>query len=128
MWARRHSTKYNGAPYIIQRAGEAVYSPEGRKQTRSQIDYYMRNANLIMSTLKDAGYSVTGGLNAPYIWMKTPGTLSSWEFFDLLLEKAQVVGTPGSGFGACGEGYFRLTAFGEYEKTKEALSRIVNLI
>jgi len=128
MWARRHSTKYNGAPYIIQRAGEAVYSPEGRKQIRSQIDYFMRNANLIMSTLKDAGYSVTGGLNAPYIWMKTPGTLSSWEFFDLLLEKAQVVGTPGSGFGACGEGYFRLTAFGEYEKTKEALSRIVNLI
>lgn len=128
MWARRHSTKYNGAPYIIQRAGEAVYSPEGKKQTRDQIDYYMRNANLIMSTLKDAGYSVTGGLNAPYIWMKTPGTLSSWEFFDLLLEKAQVVGTPGSGFGACGEGYFRLTAFGEYEKTKEALSRIVDLI
>ena len=88
----------------------------------------MRNANLIISTLKDAGYSVTGGINAPYIWMKTPGTLSSWEFFDLLLEKAQVVGTPGSGFGACGEGYFRLTAFGEHEKTKEALSRMVNLI
>ncbi len=128
MWARRHSTKYNGAPYIIQRAGEAVYSPDGKKQTRDQIAYYMRNADLIISTLKDAGYSVAGGINAPYIWMKTPGSLSSWEFFDLLLEKAQVVGTPGSGFGACGEGYFRLTAFGEYEKTKEALSRMVNLI
>lgn len=128
MWARRHSTKYNGAPYIIQRAGEAVFSPEGRAQTRGQIQYYMRNANLISSILKDAGYTVTGGVNAPYIWMKTPGSLSSWDFFDLLLDRAQVVGTPGSGFGSCGEGYFRLTAFGEHEKTKEALSRIVELL
>lgn len=127
MWARRHSTKYNGAPYIIQRAGEAVYSPEGKKQTKEQVDYYMRNANYIAENLKSAGFSLTGGKNAPYIWLKTPDSLSSWDFFDLLLEQVQVVGTPGSGFGACGEGYFRLTSFGDYENTKEAVSRITAL-
>ncbi len=127
MWARRHSTKYNGAPYIIQRAGEAVYSPEGRAQTKEQVAYYMRNAKLISEKLTEAGFTLTGGKNAPYIWMKTPGGLSSWDFFDLLLEKAQVVGTPGSGFGACGEGYFRLTAFGGYENTLEAVERMIGV-
>lgn len=127
MWARRHSTKYNGAPYIIQRAGEAVYSADGKTQTREQVAYYMRNAAYIADNLKEAGFSLTGGKNAPYIWLKTPQGLSSWEFFDLLLDKVQVVGTPGSGFGRCGEGYFRLTAFGSYENTKEAVSRIISL-
>lgn len=125
MWARRHSTKYNGAPYIIQRAGEAVYNPQGRSQTSQQVSYYMRNASYIANTLTDAGYELTGGVNAPYIWLKTPDGLGSWEFFDLLLDRVQVVGTPGSGFGRCGEGYFRLTAFGEWESTKEAIERIV---
>ncbi len=124
LWARRHGTKYNGAPYIIQRAGEAVYSSEGQRQIKSQVAYYMKNAQVISKGLKDAGYTVTGGINAPYIWMKTPDGMSSWEFFDELLERANVVGTPGSGFGPSGEGYFRLTAFGTYENTLEALERI----
>ena len=124
LWARRHGTKYNGAPYIIQRAGEAVYSSEGQRQIKSQVAYYMKNAQVISKGLKDAGYTVTGGINAPYIWMKTPDGMSSWEFFDELLERANVVGTPGAGFGPSGEGYFRLTAFGTYENTLEALERI----
>ncbi|HIU75727.1 MAG TPA: LL-diaminopimelate aminotransferase [Candidatus Pelethocola excrementipullorum] len=124
LWARRHGTKYNGAPYIIQRAGEAVYSHEGKAQLRDQVNYYMKNAKVIYEGLKDAGYTVTGGVNAPYIWMKTPDGLSSWEFFDKLLEEVSVVGTPGSGFGPSGEGYFRLTAFGSYENTVEAVERI----
>lgn len=124
LWARRHGTKYNGAPYIVQQAGDAVYSEEGKKQTAEQIAYYMKNAKYIYSGLKDAGYSVSGGVNAPYIWLKTPGNMTSWEFFDLLLEKANVVGTPGSGFGPSGEGYFRLTAFGTYENTVKAIERI----
>ena len=128
MWARRHSTKYNGAPYIIQRAGEAVYSAEGKTQLGEQVAYYMRNAAYIRENLANAGFTVTGGINAPYIWLKTPDGLTSWEFFDLLLEKANVVGTPGSGFGDCGEGYFRLTAFGDYENTKEAVERIIKTI
>ena len=127
LWARRHGTKFNGAPYIIQRAGEAVYSPEGKKQTAEQIAYYMNNASTIRKELMDMGYTVFGGVNAPYIWLKTPNNLTSWEFFDLLLEKANVVGTPGAGFGPSGEGYFRLTAFGSKEKTIEALNRIKNL-
>ena len=106
LWARRHGTKFNGAPYIIQRAGEAVYSPEGKKQTGEQVAYYMNNAKIIREGLAEAGYSVSGGVNAPYIWLKTPGNMTSWEFFDMLLEKANVVGTPGSGFGPSGEGYF----------------------
>ena len=124
MWARRHGTKFNGAPYIIQRAGEAVYSTEGQKEIKEQIAYYMRNAATIKKGLLDAGYEVYGGVNAPYIWLKTPGQMTSWAFFDALLEKAAVVGTPGSGFGPSGEGYFRLTAFGSYENTQKALERI----
>lgn len=124
LWARRHGTKFNGAPYIIQRAGEAVYTEEGQKQTGEQIAYYMNNAKTILEGLKSAGYTVSGGVNAPYIWLKTPDKMTSWEFFDYLLEKANVVGTPGSGFGPSGEGYFRLTAFGSYENTVKALDRI----
>lgn len=127
LWARRHGTKFNGAPYIIQRAGEVIYSEEGRKQTKEQIAYYMNNAKVILEGLKKAGYSVSGGVNAPYIWLKTPNNMTSWEFFDYLLEKANVVGTPGSGFGPSGEGYFRLTAFGSYENTVKAMERIQKL-
>lgn len=127
LWARRHGTKYNGAPYIIQKAGEAVYSPEGKKELAAQVAYYMNNAKTILEGLKSAGYSVSGGVNAPYIWMKTPNNMTSWEFFDYLLENVQVVGTPGSGFGPSGEGYFRLTAFGTYENTVAALERIKSL-
>ena len=125
LWARRHGTKFNGAPYIIQRAGEAVYSPEGKKQTKEQIAYYMNNAKIIREGLTNAGYTVFGGVNAPYIWLKTPDNMTSWEFFDYLLENMNIVGTPGSGFGPSGEGYFRLTAFGSLENTKEAMERIV---
>ena len=124
LWARRHGTKYNGAPYIIQRAGEAVYSYEGKAQLKKQIAYYMKNAKTIREGLEAAGYTVSGGVNAPYIWLKTPENMTSWEFFDYLLERAGVVGTPGSGFGPSGEGYFRLTAFGSYENTLAALERI----
>lgn len=124
LWARRHGTKYNGAPYIVQRAGEAVYSPEGKKQLKEQVGYYMENARIILDGLKEAGYTVSGGVNAPYIWLKTPKGMTSWDFFDYLLEHANVVGTPGSGFGPSGEGYFRLTAFGSRENTLEAVERI----
>lgn len=127
LWARRHGTKYNGAPYIIQRAGEAVYSPEGKEQLKAQVAYYMNNARYIYEGLKSAGYSVSGGVNAPYIWLKTPKGMNSWEFFDLLLNKVYVVGTPGSGFGPSGEGYFRLTAFNSYENTVEAIDRIKSM-
>lgn len=128
LWARRHGTKYNGAPYIIQKAGEAVYTPEGKSQIREQISYYMRNARVIFEGLKAAGYTVSGGVNSPYIWMKTPEHMTSWEFFDFLLERANVVGTPGSGFGPSGEGYFRLTAFGTYENTQRAVERMKKLL
>lgn len=124
LWARRHGTKYNGAPYIVQRAGEAVYSPEGKAQLKEQVAYYMKNAAYILEGLKKAGYSVSGGVNAPYIWMKTPEGMDSWAFFDHLLHEANVVGTPGVGFGPNGEGYFRLTAFGKFEDTVEAMGRI----
>ena len=124
LWARRHGTKYNGAPYIVQKAGEATYTPEGKKQLQAQVAYYMNNARVIKEGLQEAGYTVSGGINAPYIWLKTPGKMTSWEFFDYLLEHANVVGTPGSGFGPSGEGYFRLTAFGTYENTVAALERI----
>ena len=124
LWARRHGTKYNGAPYIIQRAGEAVYTEKGEEQIKKQIAYYMRNANVILEGLKNIGFKVSGGVNAPYIWLKTPDQMTSWQFFDFLLEKANVVGTPGSGFGPGGEGYFRLTGFGTYENTVEAIERI----
>lgn len=124
LWARRHGTKFNGAPYIIQRAGEAVYSEEGQRQTKEQIAYYMKNARTIYDGLQAAGYTVSGGVNAPYIWLKVPAGMTSWDFFDYLLEKANVVGTPGSGFGPSGEGYFRLTAFGSYDNSVEAMNRI----
>lgn len=124
LWARRHGTKFNGAPYIIQKAATAVYSPEGRTQLKEQVAYYMRNAKVIYDGLKEAGFEVYGGVNAPYIWLKVPEGMTSWEFFDRLLEEASVVGTPGSGFGPNGEGYFRLTAFGTYENTAEAIDRI----
>ena len=124
LWARRHGTKFNGAPYIVQRAGEAVYSPEGKAQLKEQVAYYMRNAHTIYNGLKEAGYSVSGGVNAPYIWLKAPNGMTSWEFFDYLLENVNVVGTPGSGFGPSGEHYFRLTAFGSYENTVEAVDRL----
>ena len=124
LWARRHGTKYNGAPYIIQRAGEAVYSEAGQAQLKAQVAYYMKNAKYIYDGLKAAGYTVSGGVNAPYVWMRTPGNMTSWEFFDYLLEKANVVGTPGSGFGPSGEHYFRVNAFGSYENTVEAIERI----
>ena len=127
LWARRHGTKFNGAPYIIQKAGEAVFSEEGQKETNEQIAYYMKNAKYILEGLKEAGYTVSGGVNAPYIWLKTPDNMTSWEFFDYLLENANVVGTPGSGFGPSGEGHFRLTAFGSYENTVEAIDRIKKL-
>ena len=124
LWARRHGTKYNGAPYIVQRAGEAVYSAAGKEQLAKQVAYYMNNAKTIKEGLASAGYTVSGGVNAPYIWLKTPDRMTSWEFFDFLLENANVVGTPGSGFGPSGEGYFRLTAFGTYENTLAAIERI----
>lgn len=127
MWARRHGTKFNGAPYIIQRAGEAVYSAEGQAQIKQQVSFYMNNAKTIYTGLKDAGYQVYGGVNAPYIWLKTPGNMTSWDFFDYLLENVQIVGTPGAGFGPSGEGYFRLTAFGSAENTVRAIERIKNL-
>ena len=127
MWARRHGTKFNGAPYIIQRAGEAVYSDAGKAQVKEQVGNYMKNAALIKEGLKDAGYEVFGGVNSPYIWLKTPQNMKSWDFFDYLLENANVVGTPGSGFGPSGEGYFRLTAFGSYENSVAAIERIKKL-
>lgn len=127
LWNRRHGTKYNGAPYIVQRAGEAVYSEEGKEQIKEQIAYYMENAKVIREGLKEAGFTVYGGVNSPYVWLKVPEGMSSWEFFDMLLNEVQVVGTPGAGFGASGEGFFRLTAFGTHENTRKALERIKKL-
>ena len=127
LWARRHGTKFNGAPYIIQKAGEAVYSEAGKEQLQAQVAYYMRNAKVIYEGLKSAGFSVSGGVNAPYIWLKTPDGMTSWDFFDYLLDRVNIVGTPGSGFGSHGEGYFRLTAFGTYENKVEAIERMKKL-
>lgn len=127
MWARRHGTRFNGAPYIVQRAGEAVYSDAGQKEIRGMVAHYMDNAGVIREGLRKSGYEVYGGVNAPYIWLKTPDKMTSWEFFDYLLENANVVGTPGSGFGPSGEGYFRLTAFGTKENSVKALERIAKL-
>ena len=128
LWARRHGTKYNGAPYIVQRAGEAVYSESGKAELKKQVAYYMNNAKVIKEGLAEAGFSVSGGVNAPYIWLKTIDGMTSWEFFDYVLDKANVAGTPGSGFGPSGEGYFRLTAFGTYENTVEAIERMKRII
>lgn len=124
LWNRRHGTKFNGVSYPVQRAAEAIYSEEGQKQIKENIQYYMENAKIIKEGLKEAGFEVFGGINAPYIWLKVPQGMKSWEFFDELLTKANVVGTPGVGFGPSGEGYFRLTAFGTRENTIEAMGRI----
>ncbi|MCI1964744.1 MAG: LL-diaminopimelate aminotransferase [Oscillospiraceae bacterium] len=125
LWNRRQSTKMNGVSYVVQRAAEAVYSEEGKRGIRETISYYHKNAKIILDGLTQAGFTVYGGVNSPYIWLKTPEGLSSWEFFDLLLSKTGVVGTPGSGFGKTGEGYFRLTSFNTTENTKKAVQRII---
>ncbi len=124
IWKRRHCTKFNGVSYVTQAGAAAVYTKEGRTQIKKTIDIYMGNAKLIRETLGKIGHTVYGGVNAPYIWLKTPEGVSSWEFFDILLKKAHVVTTPGVGFGSAGEGYLRLTAFGQPENVKEALERI----
>lgn len=127
LWLRRQTTKFNGVPYIIQRGAQAIYSQQGQTQIKQVILLYQQNAQLILQALHRAGLTAFGGEDAPYIWLKTPKGISSWEFFDLLLEKAQIVGTPGVGFGLCGEGYFRLTAFNTPELTKQAAERIGTL-
>ncbi len=126
MWLRRQTTKFNGVPYIIQRGAEAVFSEDGLKQCRENIAYYQENARIMMAGFDKVGIKYYGGVHSPYIWLQCPNGMSSWEFFDFLLEKLQVVGTPGAGFGRMGEGYFRLTAFGSRENTVEAMERIVN--
>lgn len=128
LWRRRINTKFNGISYPVQRGAEAIYSDEGRKEVQTNIDYYMANASLILEGLGKAGLTTFGGVNAPYVWLKTPNGLDSWQFFDELLGKANVVGTPGSGFGAHGEGYFRLSAFGIREKVEEAIERITTTL
>ena len=126
MWLRRQTTKFNGVPYIIQRGAEAVFSEEGIKQCRESIAYYQENARIMMAGFDKVGIKYFGGVHSPYIWLQCPNGMSSWEFFDFLLEKLQVVGTPGAGFGKMGEGFFRLTAFGSRENTIEAMERIIN--
>lgn len=128
LWTRRQTTKFNGVPYVVQRGAEAVYSSEGQKQTQETIAYYLNNAKVIKEGFAKAGLTAFGGENAPYIWTKTPNNMPSWEFFDLLLHKACVVTTPGAGFGPSGEGYIRVTAFGDAEATKEAVERIVSVL
>lgn len=128
LWNRRQSTKFNGASYIVQKGAAAAYSDEGRQQMRSLIDFYMTNARLLKEGLEGLGVKVFGGVNAPYVWLKTPNDLSSWDFFDRLLEKGHLVGTPGSGFGAAGEGYFRLSAFNSRENVEAALERFQQAI
>lgn len=128
MWLRRQTTKFNGVPYIVQRGAAAVFTKEGREQISKNLDYYRANAKVIAEGLKELGIWFTGGENSPYIWLKCPNGMKSWEFFDYLLENAQVVGTPGAGFGVNGEGFFRLTAFGSAEVTKEAVERIKKLL
>jgi len=124
LWARRHTTKFNGASYVVQKGAAAAYSPAGLAQTQEQIAFYMENARLLREGLGGAGFTIFGGVHAPYIWIRTPQGTSSWEFFDQLLNKAQVVGTPGAGFGPAGEGYFRLSAFNSRANIEEALGRI----
>ena len=127
LWNRRHTTKFNGVSYPIQKAAAACYSDSGKKEVKDNISYYMENARIIREGISKNGYEVYGGVNAPYIWLKTPSSTSSWDFFDQLLNKIQVVGTPGSGFGPSGEGYFRLSAFGKREDVVEAVERISKL-
>jgi LL-diaminopimelate aminotransferase len=124
LWLRRQTTKFNGASYVAQRGAAAIYTAEGKAQTKETIDYYLRNAELLRNGLMAAGLEVFGGTDAPYVWIKTPGNVDSWRFFDMLLERCHVAGTPGSGFGPSGEGYIRLTAFNTYENTAEAVKRI----
>lgn len=126
LWNRRQCTKFNGVSYIVQRGAEAIYSDKGQKEIRENIAYYMKNASIMKKGLEEAGFQTFGGINSPYVWLKVPLGVTSWEFFDELLEKVNVVGTPGSGFGPHGEGYFRLTAFGSKENTIEAIQRIQN--
>ena len=126
LWNRRHTTKFNGTAYIVQRGAAAIYTEEGQKQVRETIAYYMENARIIREGLQAAGIKAYGGVNAPYIWLQTPNDMPSWDFFDKLLTEVHIVGTPGAGFGPCGEGYFRLTAFGNRENTVRAVERIKN--
>jgi LL-diaminopimelate aminotransferase len=128
LWNRRQGTKFNGVGYVVQRAAAAVYSPEGKVQVQQAIDYYLENARVIREGLSKAGLTVYGGINAPYIWFRTPEGYGSWEFFDRLLHEACVVTTPGAGFGPSGEGYIRLTAFGDADATKEAVSRVAAIL
>ena len=128
LWSRRQATKFNGVPYVVQRAAEAALSDEGQKQCRESIAYYMENARIIAAVLKEKGIYFTGGENSPYLWLECPNGMTSWEFFDFLLEKAQIVGTPGAGFGDAGEGYFRLTSFGSRESTLKAAERLKKLL
>jgi LL-diaminopimelate aminotransferase len=128
LWLRRQTTKFNGVSYIVQRGAEAVFSDEGIRQTRENIDYYRRNARVITDALDRLGIWYCGGLNSPYIWLRCPNDMKSWDFFDYLLSEANVVGTPGEGFGRCGEGFFRLTSFSDYDSTREAMSRIEALL
>ena len=128
LWARRQSTKFNGAPYIVQRGAAAVFTPQGQKEIKETIGYYQKNAQVILKGLQKAGLAVYGGVNAPYIWAKTPDGMGSWDFFDLLLKQANVVTTPGAGFGPSGEGYIRLTAFGTAEATEEAVRRVTAVL
>ena len=128
LWNRRHSTKFNGVSYPVQRGAEAIYSPEGKRQARETIEFYLTNAKLVREALTKLGIQVYGGVNAPYVWLKTPGSLSSWDFFDKLLREAQLVGTPGSGFGTCGEGYFRLSAFNSRANVEEAGHRFAKIM
>ncbi len=128
LWERRQGCKFNGVSYVTQRAAEAVFTPEGLTEVKKTLSYYQENARVMADALKEMGIWFTGGVNSPYLWMRCPGSLGSWEFFDRLLEEAQVVGTPGEGFGKNGEGYFRLTAFGDQEKTKEAMERMKRML
>ena len=125
LWNRRHSTKFNGTPYIVQLAAASVYTEEGQAQTKALVDCYLANARTIRDGLTKAGYTVWGGVNSPYVWLRTKDGMTSWEFFDYMLEKLNIVGTPGSGFGPSGEGYFRLTGFGSAENTAKAVERII---
>lgn len=127
LWNRRHTTKFNGTAYIVQRGAAAIYTEEGKKQVKELVSYYMENARIIREGLKAVGIKAYGGVNAPYIWLKTPDNMSSWDFFDKLLHEVNIVGTPGAGFGPCGEGYFRLTAFGSRENTERAVARFAKL-
>ena len=127
LWNRRQCTKFNGVSYIVQRGAEAVYSSQGKKEVNSLIDFYMQNSKIMQNKLRSAGFTVYGGDNAPYVWIKVPSDMTSWDFFDYLLEKANVVGTPGSGFGLAGEGYFRLSAFNSRLNVINAMERIINI-